>query len=263
MAQRKIKVGIVGCGVVATAYYLPFLMKMETVTVQAVCDRFSTRTAACARLFGAPEQYQDYDDMIDHADIEAMFILTAPGTHVRFALKAIAAGKHVLVQKPMATTMEDARKIADAVRAAKVKALIEPSSNTRLDPDTALLRDLVCRGVLGEVLWFSLAYTGPTTYGPTQIVGVLGSCKSVMATARIGVTDHMIVPESQYDVFLAQATDPDHANYWDAVLDLPRTQRVRMEHSTIITSRHAILSSASSKTANRLSTSTGACTSPK
>lgn len=95
---RKVKVGIVGCGVVAAAYYLPYLMDMETVELVAVCDRFETRTQACARLFGAPEQYLDYNEMIERADIEAVFILTAPGTHVPFALKAAQAGKHLLLQ---------------------------------------------------------------------------------------------------------------------------------------------------------------------
>ncbi|HEY3341528.1 MAG TPA: Gfo/Idh/MocA family oxidoreductase, partial [Anaerolineae bacterium] len=162
--QRKVKVGVVGCGVVATAYYLPCLMRMDTVDLAAVCDRYSTRTQACARLFGAREQYQDYDKMIAHADIEAVFILTAPGTHVPFTLKAIEAGKHVLIQKPLATNMQDARTIAEAVRKARVKALIEPSSGTALDPDVVELRRLIRQGVLGDILWFSLAYTGPTSY---------------------------------------------------------------------------------------------------
>jgi predicted dehydrogenase len=256
-SKRKVKVGVVGCGVVATAYYLPYLMKMDSVELVAVCDRFETRTRASARLFGAKEQYLDYDEMIDRADIEAVWILTAPGTHVPFTLKAVEAGKHVLLQKPMATRMEDARKIAAAVRKAGVKAVIEPSSGTPLDADTADLRDLVKKGVLGDVLWFSLAYTGPTVYGPslgnnpygldafytqdsggflfdfpyapTQIVGVLGACKSVMASARISAVQNTIVPEEKYDEFLAQVTDPENANYWDVVLDLPRTQRVQME----------------------------------
>ncbi len=255
--SKKVKVGVVGCGVVATAYYLPCLMNMETVDLVAVCDRFETRTRASARLFGAKEQYLDYDEMIRRADIEAVLILTAPGTHVPFTLKAVEAGKHILLQKPMATNMADARRIAEAVRKVGVKALIEPSAGTALDPDIAELRRLVRQGVLGDILWFSLAYTGPTSYdaslgsnpygqdafytrdsggflfdfpyAPAQIVGVLGPCKSVMASARISVSDHHIVPEAKYDEFLAQVTDPAQANYWDVVLNLPRTQPVHME----------------------------------
>jgi predicted dehydrogenase len=51
----------------------------------------------------------------------------------------------------------------------------------------------------------------------------------VTAQARLSVVDHHIVPEFKYDEFLAQATDPHGANYWDVVIDLPRTQPVRME----------------------------------
>ena len=255
--NRPVRVGVAGCGVVATAYYMPYLANMETVDLVAVCDLYSTRTEACARLFGARQQYQDYNEMLEHAGIDAVFILTAPGTHVPFALQAVEAGKHVLIQKPMATGMDDARAIAEAVRKAGVVALIEPSANSPLDPDIAQLRDLVRKGVLGDILWFSLGATGPTTYGPAlgsnpygqgafyakdsggflfdlpyapaNIVSVLGPCKSVMAHATISVADHHIVPEHRYDAFLAQATDPNRANYWDVVLDLPRTQPVRME----------------------------------
>ena len=255
--KTKVKVGVVGCGVVATAYYLPYLMQMENVELSAVCDLNAARAEACVRLFGAKAAYQDYDEMIEQADIDAVFILTAPGTHVRFALKAIAAGKHFLLQKPMATNMEDARTIADAVRQAGLKAIIEPSSNSPLDPDMAHLRDLVRQGVLGDILWFSLGATGPTSYGPSlgsnpygqaafyakdsggflfdlpyapaNIVCVLGPCQSVMAQAQIKVAEHSIVPEAEYDRFLHQATDPARANYWDVVVDLPRTQQVRME----------------------------------
>jgi predicted dehydrogenase len=242
---------------VATAYYLPYLRRHPNVDLVAVCDIYRERAAACVRLFGAKELYTDYETMVDQADMEAVFILTAPGTHVSFTLRAVEAGKHVLLQKPMATSMTDARAIAAAVRKAGVKALIEPSSGSPLDPDRKQVRDLVRKGVLGDVLWFSLAHTGPTRYGPSlgsnpygqsafytedsggflfdfpyapvEIVSLLGPCRSVMAEASISVADHFIVPEEKYDEFLAQATDPEDANYWDVVLDLPRTQHVRME----------------------------------
>ncbi len=253
----NVKVGVVGCGVVATAYYLPYLTQMPNVELVAVCDLIKARTDACLRLFGAQQAYQDYYAMIDQADLDAVLILTAPGTHVPFALKAIEAGKHFLLQKPMATNMADARTIADATRQAGLKAIIEPSSNSPLDPDVAQLRELVRQGVLGDILWFSLGATGPTSYGPSlgsnpygqaafyakdsggflfdlpyapaNIVSVLGPCQSVMAQAQIKVTDHAIVPETEYDKFLSQATSAEKANYWDVVVDLPRTQRVKME----------------------------------
>ena len=93
--ERKVRVGIAGCGVVATAYYFPYLAKMDTVELVAVCDLFKERTSACVRLFGAQEEYLDYDEMIEKADLDAVFILTAPGTHVPFTLKAVEKGLHL------------------------------------------------------------------------------------------------------------------------------------------------------------------------
>jgi len=255
--QQKVKVGIAGCGVVATAYYLPYLAKMETADITAVCDLRPVRTEACVRLFGAKEQYADYYEMLEKSDLDAVFILTAPGTHVDFTLAAVEKGKHVLIQKPLATDMDDAHKIAAAIRKAGVKAIVEPSSSSPLDRDYALLRALVKKGVLGDVMWFSLGWTGPTTYGPglasnpygqaafyaadsggflfdlpyapSSIVAVLGACKTVFAHAKIAPKEHKIVPEEEYDKFLATVTDPDRANYWDVVVDLPRTHPVKME----------------------------------
>ena len=257
MRPDKVKIGVVGCGVVAAAYYLPYLMNMEDAEITAVCDLRAVRTEACARVFGAKEQYQDYYDMLEKSDIDAVFILTAPGTHAPFALAAIEAGKHLLIQKPMAIDMDDARKIAAGVRAKGLKAIIEPSSSTPLDPDFALLRDLVKQGVLGEILWFSLGWTGPTNYGPglasnpygkdaffaadsggflfdlpyapTNIVGVLGACKSVFAYAKTSVEDDFIVPESEFDKYMAALSEPTDSNYWEVVVNLPRTEPVKME----------------------------------
>jgi len=251
---REVKVGIVGCGVVATAYYLPYLMRMPEAEITAVCDIYEERTAACVRLFGAREQYRDYYEMIRRSDIDAVFILTGPGTHVPFTLAAVEAGKHVLLQKPMALTLDDANAITAAVRKTGVKALIEPSQNSPLEPAYASLRALLDTGVLGVPYWFTLIPNSPSTYhpslggnpygagafftedsggilfdfpyAPSQIVTLLGSCKSVMGTSAISVPDRYIVPEEKYNEFLAQATDPDNANYWDVVVNLPKTEHV-------------------------------------
>jgi len=255
--DRTVKVGVVGCCVVATAYYLPYLAKMAHAEITAVCDLYPTRTEACVRLFGAKEEYTDYYEMLEKSDLDAVFILTAPGTHVPFTMAAVEKGKHVLIQKPLADNMDDARRVAKAIRKSGVKAIVEPSSNTPLDPDFALLRKLVKAGVLGDVIWFALGSTGPTSYGPglssnpygrdafytadsggflfdlpyapSNIVAVLGACKSVFAHTKIAPIEHKIVPDQEYDKFLASATDPDNANYWDVVVDLPRTQPVKME----------------------------------
>jgi predicted dehydrogenase len=254
---KTIRVGVVGCGVVATAYYLPYLLRMPGVEITTLCDIHSRRLNETARLFKVKQCFADYYDMIRKADIEAVLILTAPGTHVPFTLAAVEAGKHVLLQKPMSTNMDDANAIVAAVRRTGVKALIEPSAATLIDPIYRRIKELVDKGVLGDPYWFSYIPIGPDRphpslsgnpygaaafynkdsggylfdfpYAPTQIATLLGSCRSVMGTATISLPDRDIVPEEKYDEFLESISTPESANYWDYVLDAPRTKRVKME----------------------------------
>jgi predicted dehydrogenase len=265
----RIKVGVVGCGVVATAYYLPYLVRQPDAELVAVCDRRPARTAACLRLFGAREAYDDYHEMLRRADVECVFILTAPGTHVEFTLAALAAGKHVLLQKPMALDLAGAQTITEATRRTKLKVLVEPSDHSPLDPVYAQLRALVKQGVLGEPFWFNLMPKGPETdhpslggnpygegafyardsggilfdfpYAPNQIVTLLGGCNSVMGSVRCAQPERAIVPDSEYDAFLARCTDPARANYWEEVTSLPRTQTIRMEAPDTVFSTYELV----------------------
>ncbi|MBK1875513.1 Gfo/Idh/MocA family protein [Pelagicoccus mobilis] len=256
-SQRKVKVGVVGCGVVATAYYLPHMLKMPEVEIVAVCDIFEDRIKACQRLYGARETYTDYYDMVAKADIEAVLILTGPGTHAPFTIAAAEAGKHILLQKPMATNMEDAIAIKKAVRDNNVIAVVEPSERSLLDFRFTEARNLIRQGVLGDPYWFALIPKGATEknhpmaggnpygvgaffskdsggmlfdypYFPTAICTLLGDCKSVQGLAKVSVPERYVVPDDEYNKFLKECDDPHEANYWPVVLDKEKTQKVKM-----------------------------------
>ena len=271
--MKPTRLAIAGCGVVATAYYLPWLLEQADAEITAVCDLDGRRVDACKRLFGAKHGYTDYFAMLEAAAgardreghdadevFDAVLILTAPGTHVAFSLAAIERGFHLLVQKPMALNLADADRIAQAVRAGRaadgspIKALIEPSDHTVLDPDYAHLRDIVDRGVLGDPYWFSLVGTAGTDYSnmlggnpygnaafyskdsggalfdfpyaPCQIVTLLGDCTTVNGNARCSVPERKIVPEGDYTGFLEACTDPHDCNYWDQVLGMEKTEPI-------------------------------------
>lgn len=253
----KVRIGAVGCGVVASAYYFPFLMDHGPADFVAVCDLNEQRVEDCKRLFGVKEGYTDYHEMLEKADIDAVWILTGPGTHKAFSIAAAEAGKHILLQKPMATTKADADAIQAAVKKAGIKCLVEPSQQSPLQRPYPRLRELVKKGALGDPYWFSFIWTGPDhdngglghnpygaaafltkesggvlydyAYGPSQIVSTLGACKSVMAMGALQVPERPIVPESDYTEFLSRCTDPWDANYWDAVVRAPKTDTARTE----------------------------------
>ncbi len=254
--MAAIRIGAVGCGVVATAYYFPFIQDYEKTELVAVCDAREARARESARLFGAAAWYTDYDEMLAKSEIDAVFILTGAGPHVEFAVKAAEAGKHLLIQKPMALTLEQARQIGEAVRKAGVKALVEPSGGTAVSETSRRIKEIVDAGALGKPYWFTHIPTGPSRYGPelsgnpygagafynkdsggmvfdypygpTAICGVLGSVKSIMGSAQVSVPDRMIVPPENYDRFLAGVTDPQDANYWRVVVNEERSQPITM-----------------------------------
>ncbi len=256
--QKTIRVGVVGCGVVATAYYLPYLLTRKDAEITAVCDRRLSRAESCKRIFGAKAAYDDYDRMLRESDVELVLVLTGPGTHVRFTVAAVESGRDVLLQKPMALDLDGAEAIVAATRRAGRKVLVEPSAPSPIAPNYAEIRRLVRAGVLGKTSWFSCIPSGPTkaghpalagnpygagafytkdsggmifdyAYGPDQIAAVLGACKRVTGMATITMPDRYIVPEEHYDKFLEAAETPEEANYWDAAIAAEKTQPVKME----------------------------------
>jgi predicted dehydrogenase len=255
-SPAPIRVGIVGCGVVATAYYLPWLMKREDAVIAAVCDLDEERVDACVRLFGAERGFTDYTEMLDGGKLDAVLILTAPGTHLAFSLAAAERGLHLLIQKPMALDLDGANKIADAVRKAGVICVVEPSDHTLLDPQYRQLKEILDRGVLGRPYWFQYIDTAGTEYSamlggnpygnkaffskdsggmlfdfpyaPCRIVTTLGDCKSVTGNAAISVPDRKIIPDDGYTAFLKKCTDPDEANYWYEAMEADKSQTVEM-----------------------------------
>lgn len=117
--SRRIKAGIVGCGDVALHGYFPFVS--EIFDLVATCDIIEDRAKETAGIWGAKEYYADMDDMLAHADIEAVFVLTNMASHAVLSLKAAQAGKHFLVQKPFATDLEEGLAVVEAAHKTGVR----------------------------------------------------------------------------------------------------------------------------------------------
>ncbi len=259
MSGRKVRVGVVGCGVVATSFYLPYLK--EHADLVAVCDLYEDRASAAKKLFGAKKQYKDFNRVLDDPDVESVFVLTGPGTHAGFTARAARAGKHVLVQKPMSTNMKDANDAVAAVRKADVKALVEPSASSLLNPMYPPVKDLIDEGVLGRLLWFVMGVGvggtrdsshvtggappygvksffsrdagGPLfdmTYGPAMIASLLGPVKSVTGLAKTSIPDRFISKDADFTEYLSGFADIEGLNYWAVARKVEKlTDTIRME----------------------------------
>lgn len=137
----------------ATALYAPVLPPVRLVSIGDVNAEFGT---AAARRFGYERHDSSWQAIAEADDIDVVSVVIANHLHREVVEGLLAAGKHVLCEKPLSDTLEDARAMAEAAREASTVARI--GFSFRRAPGIAFIRELIQRGDLGEVLHFSGRY---------------------------------------------------------------------------------------------------------
>ena len=141
--MSEVKIGIVGLGWVAGAHIETF-KHVTGASVTAVCSRRELTPAALQAQYGQPlKAYRDYADMLADPDIDAIDICTPHPYHAEQAIAAANAGKHLIIEKPIALSWEDARRVQAAIRANGVKAMV--CLEVRYSAQFTLTRSVVCR----------------------------------------------------------------------------------------------------------------------
>ena len=146
----RLRVGIVGCGAVAEWHANNgYSALSNTVDLAAVCDRREERAQAIAGPFGA-RMYANLDDMLRDGRIDAVDLCVPHHLHASLALKALEAGRHVLVEKPIATTVVDAERMVEA--AAKRNLTLCISENYPFLEPFRRARELIQAGEIGRLV---------------------------------------------------------------------------------------------------------------
>ena len=160
---RPARVGIVGCGNV-TDLYLPGVAPFESIELAACTDLDADRAAALAARGGFPAV--SLDALLADPTIEVVLVLTPPAAHAAVSRAAIAAGKHVYSEKPLATSRVDARAILDEADAAGIR--IGAAPDTFLGGGLQTARALIDEGAIGEPVAASasFAHLGPERWHP-------------------------------------------------------------------------------------------------
>ncbi|HLI50460.1 MAG TPA: Gfo/Idh/MocA family oxidoreductase [Thermomicrobiaceae bacterium] len=141
--------GVLGTARIARERMLPILQSTPRSTVVAIASREKDRAEQVARDFGIPRHYGDYDELLADPEIDAVYIPLPPSLHVEWTLKAIAAGKAVLTEKPLATTESEAAAIVGASNERGL--LVAEALQYRHHPRFRALLDLIESGELGAV----------------------------------------------------------------------------------------------------------------
>ena len=139
MAER-IRVGVVGCGVIAQVMHLNYLWELsDRFEITALCDVSAETARACADRYHAGAVYTDWHDLIQH-DLDLVMVLTS-GSHAPIAVAAASAGNHVFVEKPMCLSLAEGREMLEAARKASVRLMV--GTMKRYDPAYERLRELM------------------------------------------------------------------------------------------------------------------------
>jgi predicted dehydrogenase len=144
-------VGVIGAGVFGTEHARVW-SELDSVRLVGVADMDPARAAAAATRFGC-QAFRDARDLAASAGIQAVSVCTPDDTHVAPVLAALEAGKHVLVEKPFATTVEDCDTMMKA--AARAHRFLTVGHILRFDPRYAVARAAVVGGDLGAVVHMS------------------------------------------------------------------------------------------------------------
>jgi predicted dehydrogenase len=145
---RPLRVGVVGTGRWATIAHIPGFRACDGVEVVALCSRSRERGEAVARDLGIPRVCTSVAEMMAGGEIDVVAVVTADDCHLVDAGAAIAAGIHVLCEKPLAVTVEDARTLAEAAASAGVRTMM--GFTLRFAPAVMRLREVIVSGEIGE-----------------------------------------------------------------------------------------------------------------
>lgn len=158
--------GIIGCGDVTEIKSGPAFNKVPGSFLAAVMRRDAAKAADYAKRHNVPKWYTDAQQLINDPEVNAIYIATPPGLHEMYALQAIAAGKPVYVEKPMAVTWAAAKKMADAAAAQHVKLSV--AHYRRQQPLFKKIKQLLDEKTIGDIRLVQLSlYKTPFT--PEQL----------------------------------------------------------------------------------------------
>ena len=140
----RLRVGIVGASGFAKSVHLPNLVKLQDkFEVRGIMSRSGHNAMETARQFDAQYATTDYDEMLGDADCEAIIIATRHNLHAGQVLKALVAGKHVLVEKPLALNLDELRSIEEFYQTNPEGPLLLTGFNRRFSPHAKVAKQVV------------------------------------------------------------------------------------------------------------------------
>lgn len=221
-----VRIGIVGCGNVLQVGYLPLLHQLRyrgLAEVVMACDRREEAFQATLGAYGVERFTTDYRALVESPDVDLVLVLTSMPMHAPVSRAALLAGKHVLVEKPLGVTLQEAAELVELARHSR--GYLVPAPFVVLSPTYQTMARRIRQGDIGRVLLARARYgwAGPwwgkwfyqkgggaifdlAVYNITSLTGLIGPARRVMAMTGVAI------PERVVDGELIQVEAEDNAH---------------------------------------------------
>ena len=156
--MKKIKVGVMGCAKIALRSVIPAIQSIDGFELVAIASRSQEKAAAAAQKFNC-EAIEGYQNLLDRADIEMIYMPLPTGLHDEWMHKTLEAGKHILVEKSLASTEESAQKVVEKAR--KKCLLLMENFMFQYHSQHAFVKKMIADGLIGEVRLFRSSFGFP------------------------------------------------------------------------------------------------------
>jgi len=157
--SRLLRVGVLGCGPIAQFAHFDACRKARNAELYAICDVAEDLLTRMAAIHEPRKTFRDFDAMLADPQVEAVIIAVSDQYHVPLCLKAIAAGKHVLVEKPLGVNIEECEQVRSRLRESGL--VLQVGNNRRFDPGIAFAQKFL-REEVGQRLGFKAWYYDST-----------------------------------------------------------------------------------------------------
>lgn len=182
-----IKIGIIGCGKIAQTRHLPEYATNPDAKLVGYYDKISSRAVQMAEKYGG-KVYDSYYDLINDPEIDAVSVCVENRNHAEITNAALYAGKHVLVEKPMAVTLAECESMVAAAEFNGKHLMV--GHNMRFDPVHRRAKELLEAGVIGDIITFrtTIGNAGPEGWSPDRDAWFFDKDKAAMgALSDLGI----------------------------------------------------------------------------
>lgn len=237
MSEARLGVGVIGTGQWGGHHATVFNTLPRTRLV-AVCDVMAQRAATFGADHGAESVYDDHRGLLDNPQVDAVSIATPDYTHTQIILDALAAGKHVLTEKPLAKTAAEAEAIQQAASGSDRVVMVD--FHNRVNPVFAAAREEIRSGAIGPIVHAS-ARLSNTMHVPLDMLNwsdkssalwFLGS--HAVDALRFLLADEVerVFAVSSKGVLAARGVDTEDVHL--AILEFTKGAKITLENSWIL-----------------------------